>query len=301
MNRDGVGETADVARRFVRWKLREHLYLPLLSAISSDGLVHREINGQRMFLDLNDPGLSKRLLVRQEHEPELATRWTDALKEGMTVIDIGGNLGYYTLLAAREVGERGAVHSIEPHPENYEILCRNVAANGLKQVSTYNEAIAGTTGTLPMYVTEESNWGTLFEWGDESNASEYMTQKMATATDEVISVDTMTLDEFVSMNDIETVNAIRMDLEGFETEVIDGMSKLLAETTSPCWVFLEVHNKLLDNHEQVVGRLVNKYLDHGFEPTALLIGNKPVEFERETFLETLLSYESSCPHVILKR
>lgn len=263
LKRDGIRDTVAVIGRFIRWRLREQFYLPFLRAISSDDLVRRDIDDYEMILDPDDPGLSKRLLVRGEHEPAITDRWTTVLEEGMTVIDIGGNLGYYTLLAASEVGERGAVHSIEPEPENYEILRRNVAVNGLDQVSVYDEAIAGTTGTMPMYVTEESNWGTLFEWEEEkSNASEYMTEKMATATDEVISVDTTTLDAFVSENDIESVDAIRMDLEGFETEVIDGMNDLLAEVTSPCWVFLEVHNKLIDDHERVVGDLVEEYLDH---------------------------------------
>lgn len=300
LRQDGFFETARLARRYIRRLGMVHGYLPLLRVISEDGLEAREVDGRTMFLDLGDPGLSRRLLVIGEHEPGIESVWRTALSEGMVVVDIGSNFGYYSLMAAEQVGEDGHVHAIEPVPSNYDLLRRNVAANSFENVSTHNLAVGSSNGTETMYLTDASNWGTLLEWDGESRTSAYMAEKMERQTRETIDVETATLPAFVEEHDLETIDAFRMDIEGYEVEVTRGMTDLLDDVESPCWAFIEVHNKHFDDYERVVSDLIETYEACGFRPHSLFLGNEPIPVDGD-FLEKLLSYNDACPHVVMKK
>src|SRR5437588_7513885 len=79
-------------------------------------------------------------VLREEYEPEL--RWLErALGDGMVVIDGGANLGIYTMLASRLVGESGTVLSFEPGPGSFDRLAHNVALNHASNVDAMNEAL----------------------------------------------------------------------------------------------------------------------------------------------------------------
>lgn len=317
---DGLVGTAGLCGRILERRLRERVYLPLLRARSDDGLVRYRVDDFVFYLDLDDPGLSRRLLVRGEHEPTTERLWRDAIEEGMEIVDVGANLGYYTVMAADRVGGSGHVHAIEPVPENHRILRKNVTANGFAApndfgegvvssgepngsgvVSTYQTAVGASDETATMYLTDESNWGTLMSWDEDERASSYMVEKMAEKTRDTADVETITLDSFVEEADVGSVDAFRMDVEGYEVEITEGMAGVLEDADAPCWAFVEVHNKLFDEHERVVGGLLETYLESGFEPYALVIGNDRIEVEDDAFVETVLSYDQACPHVVLRK
>lgn len=300
LREDGPAKTARLSCRVARHRWREYVSLPLLRARPGDGFVRREFDGRRLLLDLDDPGLSRRLLVYGEHEPGVEAIWRDVLEERMTVVDVGSNFGYYALMAADQVGETGHVHAIEPVPSNYDHLRRTVAANDAQNVSTYDLAVDSSVGARTMYLTEASNWSTLLDWESEGVASEYVSEKMERRTQETIDVETTTLDAFVERQGLDTIDAFRMDIEGYEVEVTRGMTDLLDAVDPPCWAFLEVHNKHFEDHETVVTELIETYLRCGFEPYALLLGNDRVPFD-DDFLATLRSYDDACPHVVLKK
>ena len=103
--------------------------LSRLLAPSPNGYVEKEINGSRMYLDPTDKGLSIDLLVDGIREPYITEVTKRELKQGQTVVDIGANIGYYALLEARQVGPTGRVYAIEPVPENFATLNKNVRLN----------------------------------------------------------------------------------------------------------------------------------------------------------------------------
>ncbi|HCX31114.1 MAG TPA: methyltransferase, partial [Blastocatellia bacterium] len=76
----------------------------------------------------------------------------------MTVVDIGANVGYYTLIAASVVGASGKVYAFEPEPSNYELLTRNIAANGHKNVLPSPEAVSDRVGSMKLYI-DSQNFG----------------------------------------------------------------------------------------------------------------------------------------------
>ena len=81
------------------------------------------------------------------------TTW---LAPGMTVFDVGANVGPYALVAARRVGDRGSVHAFEPTPKSAAGLRRNVGLNGLTNVVVNEVAVSDTAGEVNLYLDEES-------------------------------------------------------------------------------------------------------------------------------------------------
>lgn len=184
--------------------------------------------GSEMAVLPKDPGISRELSLYKIHEP-LATRLLmNILKPGMNIVDIGGNIGYYAMLEARMVGAAGRVIAIEPMPKNSEQLCNNVRTNGYQQIQIYKMAIGDRNGTASMYISGKSNWHSLHR--NPSTVGE-------------IQVPVSTLDSLLSSHDLSSVDLVRMDLEGYEVVVINGMLQTI-EKYSPR-LLVELHPDLL--------------------------------------------------------
>jgi FkbM family methyltransferase len=164
--------------------------------------------GHQITVLPKDKGVSRELAVHRVHEP-LATRLLlETLNPGMNVVDIGSNIGYYALLEARLVGRWGTVVAIEPIRENARQLIQNIQANGYKNIVVHELGIAARNGMAEMNVSEKSNWHTL------SPVPWPTTQRQVRVS---------TLDDLVKRLSLKRVDLIRMDLEGYETTVINGM------------------------------------------------------------------------------
>jgi FkbM family methyltransferase len=177
------------------------------------GQVCVEAQGHKLFLDPRDMGMARAFLLFSGRWEETETRlFSSLVKEGMTVVDIGANIGYYTLLAARLVGPEGRVHAFEPSPENFALLSRNVDVNGYKNVVLIPKAVSDRSGTATLRIDRASSGGhslSNFRGGADS-----------------IEVETISLDDYFA-NGTETVGVLKMDAEGAEVAILDGMSALL--------------------------------------------------------------------------
>ena len=85
-------------------------------------LISKSINDYRMLLDIEDSGISEALFVQGTREQQLKHILEKEVKEGDAIIDLGANLGYYTLMLWKLVGEDGKVYALEPSTKNFEIL-----------------------------------------------------------------------------------------------------------------------------------------------------------------------------------
>ena len=127
--------------------------------------IEKTVLGNVMYLSLDDVGVSKTLAVYGRHEPISTELFGQEIKEGMCVVDIGANIGYYALQEARLVGEAGRVIAIEPVPDNFVRLKRNVERNGCRNVELRQAAIGNENGTAKIYISRESNWSSLIPRG----------------------------------------------------------------------------------------------------------------------------------------
>jgi len=294
----GVIEGVRATRSFIT---KEKLFLLYLQLRSKNGLILREIQGSKMYLDISDPGISRELLFKGVHE-ELATRiLRQEIKSGMTIVEIGANLGYYVLLEARIVGEEGKIYAFEPVPRNFNILTKNIEVNGYKNVKAYCKAVSSKSGTSKIALTDASNWGSMLDV-KAAIVSQYMKQKMHKLAREVINVDTVSLYEFLDKERVNQINLIRMDIEGYEIEVIKSMLNILKNMPPPIKLFFEIHNKVFDNPEVTIGPLLEQLLCFGFKPKYIIVHDKILKnVRRSDFVQTMCSYRYECPHIILEK
>ena len=79
---------------------------------------------------------------------------TKVLRRGMVVVDVGANIGYYTLLFAKIVGDNGVVYAVEPEPLNFQLLNKSIKVNNLTNVRIRNQALSEASGTLPFHLSD---------------------------------------------------------------------------------------------------------------------------------------------------
>ena len=92
--------------------------------------------GSGLRSDLADASVGKPILHNRTYEPHVTAFMRRQLKPGMNVIDVGANIGYFTVLASKLVGDTGSVLAFEPNSENARLILLDVELNNLKNVSS---------------------------------------------------------------------------------------------------------------------------------------------------------------------
>lgn len=136
-----------------------------------------------------------------------------ACKPGMTILDIGAHVGYYTALALRCTAGQGAIVAVEPDQENFGYLRRTVAANGGGSVTCVPKALGAERGIMRLYVCSDNR-------GDNRLCPHE-------AADQSYDVEVVTADELLGSVGIERVDLVKMDVQGFEGHVLRGMRETL--------------------------------------------------------------------------
>lgn len=167
------------------------------------------IRGNKIFLDAHD---SANLSVRFTYEPIGTMVLEREINKGDVVLDLGAHIGYYTLLTAELVGNRGKVFAFEPGPDNFALLEKNVAANGYKNVILTAKAVSDKSGEIKLFLAEESSVS--HRIGDPGDGRK------------TIYVEAITIDDFFQDYNGK-VNFIKMDIEGAEAKALQGMRGLL--------------------------------------------------------------------------
>lgn len=206
------------------------------------GIVRTRLRGERFFIQLNDP--CQYDLVLGIHEPEVVEWIASSLKAGMTFLDVGTNVGYYTLLGARCVGDSGSVIAIEPDPEVLAILRQNIEVNLLNNVKFVHGAASGTSGRARLGRATSTSYSTGLYCQNAANW---------------IDVRRYSLDAIVSELNIAAVDLVKLDVEGAELEVLEGMSKMLKENRPK--VIVELHG---DHDEAKANPAVQKLTHAGY-------------------------------------
>ncbi len=171
-----------------------------------------EIEGRKMFTQNND-GLA--LSIFKIYEPNQTEIVKKYVHEGDIVIDIGAHVGYYTLLMAQLVGENGKVYSFEPDPVNFQLLKKSVEINGFENVVLIQKAVSNITDKVKLFL------------GDDDSAINRIYDAKLGDAKESIDVESVTIDEYFKEND-ELVNFIKIDSEGSEIKIINGMKQFLS-------------------------------------------------------------------------
>lgn len=198
-------------------------------------VVGRMQAGYAMRLDLQDT-FQRVMYFAGTYEPGATRLFERVLQPGDTIIDGGANIGYFTLLAARCVGRTGAVHSFEPIPNTCQALDANVTLNDFACVRTNCLALSDHSGTLEFEVPIDTSNGRQLGWA--------ATQAIMGRGPKV-TVRACTLDEYASVQKINRIRLVKLDLEGGEMAAVAGMRQLLSEGRID-YLITEVNSFLLD-------------------------------------------------------
>jgi FkbM family methyltransferase len=176
-----------------------------------------ESEGSWIYVDPRDVGVSLYLMTEHVYEPRLTEFLKQVLSPGMTVVDGGANVGYFTLLAARLVGDSGRVYAFEPEPRNFGFLQRSVERNGVENVVLTQGALSDRSGLETLFL-DRSNFG-------EPSFRESNVTDPAGA----VEVRTVTLDEFFAGQPESQLDLIKLDTQGAEGLVLAGAEAVLAQ------------------------------------------------------------------------
>lgn len=197
---------------------------------SKDSIVRKEVLGHQIYVNLQDKGLSKELLSYGIHEPILSMLMLNEIKPGDVVVEIGANIGYYVLIECSLIKGSGKIIAVEPDPRSRKLLKMNVVGNGYaKYVEFVPYAIAAKRGTAKMLMSNAFNVSRVIYPGSG---------KVVNADGEGKFVKAVPLDELVL--DESRIDVIRMDVEGYEFFIIDGMIGTLTKFR-PRLLVIELH------------------------------------------------------------
>lgn len=188
-------------------------------------------------------------------EPREANVFRSAVKRGMTVVDVGANVGQYTLLAAKRVGPEGYVHTFEPASRNFAVLKRNVERVGFHDRVKLNKMALGSRPhqtNLVLTPDGGSNW---ISEGDKDPA------------DTLERVECGTLDDYLFANRMPVVHLIKIDAEGSDLEVLKGAVKTL-ERDAPL-LFVEFAARCLTRFGATPEEMLKFLLTLGYRPHAM--------------------------------
>lgn len=184
----------------------------------------RVLGRYKMFVDTTDIGLSSHLMLDGYWEMWLTEAIAEVVKPGMTVVDIGANLGYFTLLMADLVGPGGAAHAFEPNPPIARRLANSVDVNGFREwVSVHADPLSDADGRDVVLAIPA---------GEPKNAH------LSPALDLPGAVPLKTR-RFDSYPELLGADVIKIDAEAAERDIWRGMSGLFDRRGGPLTLFME--------------------------------------------------------------
>ena len=277
-----VKERLNQLHHLIRYRRGHAMIIYLLSALFGQWILDRytswrinrtgtpfhriQVGNHEMVLSLTDSGISRTLFVYGIHEERPAAMFEAFVRKAANVvdepvvIDIGANIGYYVLREAAAVGPNGRVLATEPVEATRELLACNVAVNDYEKIINIDPyAIGKESGTRSFYCSPATN------------RSRFTHESTETGTDRV---PVKTLDEYARTKGVEpgAVTAVRMDVEGFELEILQGMDAVLSGT-GPFVMYIEVHPGILGNdHDRLLSLLADADLEILAVESGIVIG-----------------------------
>ena len=239
--------------------------------------LEKRIHDYRLLLDLEDRGISRALLLFGTREVDHKIILERILRPGMTVFDIGANIGYYVLMELRLLQGRGGVIAVEPSPGNVCLLRRNLALNDYRDVPVVEAAISDSKGDRLFHLSEQSNLNTFHAVG---SGAKHLSGK-------TITVRTLTVPELAA--DHGAPDLIRMDVEGHEVEVIDGMIEAIRNGRLAPAILFEPHLSRYSAEHDMAAAL-RALFECGYRVRLL-----SSSYERGTALIDARGYKGSAP------
>lgn len=169
--------------------------------------------------------------------------------QSKVIFDVGANIGYYTLQFAKKTD--GKVYAFEPMDYQYKTLLKNIKINQLNNVYPVKKIVSDHAGKQRIY----------FSGMDNTAAS-----SLVVKTDQHEDVSSITLDQYCRMNHIQSIDLLKIDVEGYEMNVLKGLSTML-KSKRVKHIFLEIveqHLQKAGNSSEELFNYLRKFNYHGY-------------------------------------
>jgi FkbM family methyltransferase len=167
------------------------------------------VHNSKMILSFDDTGLSKQLYLHRTREPKTTEVMKNIVEPYMTILEVGANIGYYALMEANLMNDMGVIYALEPFWDSFDLLNKNIELNGYKSILTYQLACSNKKGKEKLFLSPHFNTCN-------------MTNDKGLGYD---MVDVVSVDGF--LRDKKKPDIVRMDVEGYEYYIIEGMKDTL--------------------------------------------------------------------------
>ena len=171
-----------------------------------------KVGSSFLFLNPNDPVVSGALFFNVYERSESKFIKSICFK-GMQALDIGANIGYYSTLISQAAGENGLILAIEPDPESYKYLSKTINSCKFKNILPFPFAASDIKQKLPLFISKDNRGDNRLYQSDQLR--------------EAIKVDCLTVDELLIKNQINTLDFIKIDVQGYEPKVFKGMKSII--------------------------------------------------------------------------
>lgn len=217
------------------WKLRlagilRHVYFLLNKP--SDGKIEISVSGIKAIFRIFTPWELRALEPSGDfgREKNVLEMLLSRVRPGEVILDVGSNFGIFTILLAKKVLEGGKVIAVEPGKEIFSHFIENVKLNNLKNITSFNLALGDKEQEAKLFL------------GQVAGASSMAYEPDASKGFEIIKVKTG--DQLIKENSLPVPNVVKIDVEGFEYSVIEGMRATLKDQKCRL-VCCEVHTQML--------------------------------------------------------
>ncbi|WP_171166829.1 FkbM family methyltransferase [Streptomyces sp. I05A-00742] len=225
----------------------------------------RTRQGARIRVRTTEDLIMRSLYTSGCWEPNVSAFIAARLRPGDGFLDIGANLGYYTVLASQLVGPRGVVVAVEPAPAMHAELLANTALNRCRNVRTVRAAITDSPGEVSLYIPHTGNLGATTTLKPDHHVKQ-------------LSVPGLPLADAISTVELEQARVIKVDVEGAEGTVLDSLAPLLNHLRPDAEIVVEISPERLAVGQRSVESLLAPFFDHGMHPYRLVNSYMPEDY-----------------------
>jgi FkbM family methyltransferase len=178
-----------------------------------------QLDEYKLCVRMRDWLIGAPIAVHQVYEANVSTELHKILAPGMVCVDIGANIGFFTMLCASRVGGTGKVIAFEPNPENVELIHRSIDANGFRHVTVHQVAVADREDEFHL------DWHVNTMHSNTAVQAASSPTSMRTDSGEAVKVRSVVIDHVLENE--SRVDVVKIDVDGWEARVLRGMATLV--------------------------------------------------------------------------
>ena len=207
------------------------------------------VNQAKVTLDLGE--VIQRRMFLGNYEPTETAWCKQCLGPGDTFIDVGANFGHYTTLGAALVGDKGKVFAFEPSPVASKVIEDAITESGIHNIVLTRAAVGSKNGSASLFLP----------------TTRYLHSPSILKSDPdfvPIEIPLIALDQFEPLKDVPSIKLVKIDVEGYEPDVLDGMEQLIRARKVKN-LFCEFNSWWLERNATTSKQLLERFFDFGYQ------------------------------------